>query len=93
MIELCFHSSGLVASRMATIFPDLIDRLIIVDVKPNNYLEKSGSKTIFEFAVFLRQIIETLRDEKHDLVSGKQRLEVMFQDCIPVSDLNRNFLH
>ena len=75
------HSlGGIVFSRLATLYPDLVEKLVLLDIHPSKRVPESSP--VFLTVELLKQIIETLKDE--DVETAKTRAIELMKEKIKV---------
>ena len=75
------HSlGGIVFSRLATLYPDLVEKLVLLDIHPSKRVPESNP--VFLTVELFKQIIETLKDE--DVETAKTRAIELMKEKIKV---------
>lgn len=66
----------MVFARFATLFPDLVDRLILIDIHPKKerYLEVGKLNIVQLMSRHFKKSIEIVKNEKLDQENSKKRL-------------------
>jgi len=84
------HSlGGLMFSRLATLFPHLVEKLVLLDIHPYHQLLEEGDP-VEGLALLFYKIRETVREEKLDLDAAKVRASEMLAPFIP-EEVRRQF--
>ena len=68
-------------------FPDLVEKLILVDIHPKKRLsgEGGGPNLVQMFAAMLKKAVEKVRAEKLDLETARAHLDEILKPYIKVS--------
>jgi len=88
------HSlGGLIFCRLATLFPHLVEKLILVDIHPKKKMTQEGKPNIVQmFAQMLKKTMEKVKAEKMDLETAKTYLDEMLKPHIKDDTNRRGYL-